>query len=168
MKKSFLFLFVMLLNVLALSSCSKDDEEGANGSFTVNGDKYRLESEQCIDGIVDDIEGIFVAAQFSAALNSGPDTYYFTLRLGAQPNFNSLKVGDDISDIVWIRSYRHYTDFSEEDFDDDISGKLIVKSISGSAITLEFVEFTFIKKLRGTYTKTYVMNGTITFERLVR
>lgn len=165
LKKIFL-LSIALLGTLALSSCSSDDDGGVNGDFIVNGEGYKLDGDaQCQDGRSTeyyDLKASFEVTLFKDKRNLVG--YHFALTTNLY-QLSKLNVGDDLSNKVSVSSLRSLTNLYSEDKFDDESGKLIVKSIAQDAIVLEFVDFTF-RKVNGSNAQTFVMNGTISYERI--
>ena len=166
-RKGFYLISVLLLSLSFMTSCSNDDEENGGGDFVVNGKGYVTSSEQCSNGTRIEDPYVDIEASFSVLLTNLPDTYNFVIRLSGIYDLSKIKVNDDLIDIAWIRSYNDITNVTpKDDFDENLSGNLIVKAMSNESITLEFIDFTFVELKGKGYTETHVMNGTITYYRL--
>ena len=159
-QKFFTLIVVILLSTLTFSSCSSDDDEGgSNGSFTIDGESYRVELASCTDGTQEEYAdaGCF----FEAMLRGSEDTYYFTVELVGKYNLNNLKSGEDVSDIASVYSFHRISNVDFSRFE-ETDGKVIIKSTSNNSITLEFKNFTFNR--RGSNVS-YVTNGLIEYEK---
>lgn len=151
---------VVLLSALTFSSCSSDDEEGGSkGNFTVDGEVYRIEMASCTDGTQEEYAdaGCF----FEAMLYGEEDAYYFTVELYGIYDLGELKSGEDVTDVTGVYSFRPLSSASSSRYE-ETDGKVIVKSVSSSKITLEFKNFTF-NKYNSDYS--YIVNGAIEYDR---
>lgn len=161
MAKNIFSIFVaVLLSSLTFVSCSSDDEEeGLNGSLTIDGETYRVEMASCSNGVQEEYAdaGCF----FEAMLRGSEDTYDFTVELVGKYNLNNLKSGEDVSDIVYVYSFHRISNVDVSRFE-DTDGKVIIKSTSNNSITLEFKNFTFNRKDSNV---SYVINGLIEYEK---
>ena len=116
-QKFFTLIVVILLSTLTFSSCSSDDDEGgSNGSFTIDGESYRVELASCTDGTQEEYAdaGCF----FEAMLRGSEDTYYFTVELVGKYNLNNLKSGEDVSDIASVYSFHRISNVDFSRFED--------------------------------------------------
>lgn len=160
LKNYLTILICALLSTLSFTACSSDDdEEGLNGSLTIDGETYRVEMASCSNGVQEEYAdaGCF----FEAMLGGSEDTYYFTVELVGKYNLNNLKSGEDVSDIASVYSFHRISNVDFSRFE-DTDGKVIIKSTSNNSITLEFKNYTFNR--RGSNVS-YVINGLIEYEK---
>jgi len=159
-KDLFKTLMLVLFGTIVLSSCSNDDEEGgSNGSFTIDGEPYRVELASCSNGIQEEYAdaGCF----FEANLYGDEDIYSFTVELVNKYHLDDLESGEDVTDITGVYSFHRITNVDVSRFD-ETDGRVIVKSVNSKKIALEFRNFTF-NRYDSKYS--YVVNGTIEYAR---
>lgn len=158
MRKNIFFLALMLMGVSFLTSCSKDDEEGANGDFNINGEAYSFYCGECSDGTNN--ETIDINTSFSMSLKKDGNIHSLVLRLANTYTLDGIKVGDNlIEKDIYVREFARNIGLSEHDYDDE-AGEILVKSVSDKSITLEFKNFSFSKTDRNDSTETFTVNGT--------
>lgn len=159
-QKFFTSIVVVLISALTFSSCSSDDDGGgSNGSFTIDGESYRVEMASCTDGTQEEYAdaGCF----FEAMLYGEEDAYYFTVELYGVYDLDDLKSGEDVTDVTGVYSFRPLTSASSSRYE-ETDGKVIVKSVSSGKIALEYKNFTFNKS--GSNYST-IVNGVIEYDR---
>lgn len=159
-QKFFTLIVVILLSTLTFSSCSSDDDEGgSNGSFTIDGESYRVELASCTDGTQEEYAdaGCF----FEAMLYGEEDAYYFTVELYGIYDLDDLKSGEDVTDIAGVYSFRPLTNAGSSRYE-ETGGKVFVKSASSGKIALEYKNFTFNRS--GSNYST-IVNGVIEYNR---
>lgn len=159
MKKNILFLALMLMGVSFLTSCSKDDNEGAGGSFIINGEAYIIDDASCSDGTL--TEEVELNTGFGMNLRKDGTIHSFTLRLANTYTLDGIKVGDNlVKKNIYVRDFA--IGFGTYDYDyDDEAGEILVKSVSNKTITLEFKNFSFSKTYRDNPSETFTVNGTV-------
>lgn len=158
MKKNILFLALMLMGISFLTSCSKDDEEGANGDFNINGETYIVDDASCSNGISS--ESVNIDAGFSMNLRKEGTVHSFVLKIANTVKLDGVKVGDNlVKRNIYVREFAKNSGFDDYDYDDE-AGEILVKSVSDKAITLEFKNFSFSKTYRKNPSETFIVNGT--------
>lgn len=154
LKKHSLYLFTILSICLGFTSCSDDNEDGAdNGNTIIVND----ETLKIGEAVFSDRNWLLFNADIWRNENN-IDGYDFTL-YAYNTDFNKLKVGDVLD--ITVRSYRPFNSVSDDRlYYDTIGGKVTVETISPSSITLKIENLSFTRK-----EVPYKINGIITYER---
>lgn len=154
MKKIF-SLMLLLATVSFFSSCSKDDNEGDNGSsaITVNGTNFHAESTPTVSRGSNSL-------YFEVTLTEDGVDYLSMYDLGISANVTEVKVGQELK--VEVEIYQEYTDIGSMYSYNTFTGKVIVEAVDGNSITLKFDNFAFNRKHKDSEFK-YTVNGIIKY-----
>lgn len=143
MKRKYFSTFVcILLSILCFifSSCSSDEENGVNGSLTVNGESFQVEDATISDGVSN--EDVLVGRMFETKITGSDDYYYFAMEYIHWDNghYSFEIVEGDITDYISVETFsRSPVSVSSYDY---ISGKVFLTR-NKNMITLDFQDYTF-------------------------
>lgn len=161
MKKYSWITLISLFSIFTFSlvSCDKDKDEGVSEmgtgignspDFTINNKQYNILFASCHEYDGDDGGTIFFA-----------DVYYegelvnFELDLNLK-KLSQLKEGMELINMVKEIQFYMYMSIYKA------TGSVKVKEITGSTITLQFNNFTFLSDVHNRYK--YVINGPVTYD----